>query len=134
MRRLVVGLVLGALVFGVAFAGAKVATVTNPMSADLDANHFQVYNAAGYGVNGEETWIGANYVATHEYLFSVNPGPLADPIVEAKAGTDLPSTDFGAATFKPGSLYLRHADATHGELWFKTGPTAADWTCIAGCS
>ncbi len=134
MRRLLAGLTLGALIFGVAFAGAKVATVTNPMSADLNANHFQVYNAAGYGVNGDETNIGANYVATHEYWFSVNPGPLDDPIVEAKAGTLAPSADTGAATFKTGSIYLRHVDATHGELWFKTGPTAADWTCIAGCS
>ncbi len=134
MRRVALGLLIGALIFGVAFAGAKVATVTNPMSADLNANSFQVYNAAGYGVNGDETSVGPNFVATHEYWFSVNAGPLDDPIVEAEAGTDAPSTDFGASTFKPGSLYLRHVDATHGELWFKTGPTATDWTCVAGCS
>lgn len=134
MRRLLAGLTIGALAFGAGAVGAKVATVTNPMSADLNANTFQVYNAAGYGVNGDETNIGANYVGTHEYLFSVNHGVLDDPIVEAMAGTLAPSADTGAATFKPGSIYLRHVDATHGELWFKTGPTAADWACIAGCS
>lgn len=31
MRRILLGLLLGALIFGVSFAGAKVATVTNPM-------------------------------------------------------------------------------------------------------
>ncbi len=134
MRRLLAGLAIGALAFGAGAVGAKVVTVTNPMSADLNANSFQVYNAAGYGVNGDETSVGPNFVATHEYWFSVNPGPLGDPIVEVMAGTLTPSADTGAATFKPGSLYLRHVDATHGELWFKTGPTAADWTCIAGCS
>ena len=118
MRRLLVGLLLGALIFGVAFAGAKVATVTNPMSADLNANSFQVYNAAGYGVNGDETNIGANYMGTKDVLLSTAPGVLgASPLATVTAGTADPNTDpHGAAT-----LYLRRIDSTHAELWFNTG-------------
>lgn len=115
---------LCALVFGVAFAGAKVATVTNPMSADLDANHFQVYNAAGYGVNGDETNIGANYMGTKDLLLSVAPGVLGNsPLATVTAGTADPNSDpHGAAT-----LYLRRIDSTHAELWFNTG---SGWTKV----
>lgn len=134
MRRLLTGLAIGVLAFGAGAVGAKVVTVTNPMSADLNGGTYLIDNVAGVQMSGDESSIGANYVGTHEYLFSVNHGVLDDPIVEAMAGTLAPSVDTGAATFKPGSLYLRHVDAAHGELWFKTGPTAADWTCIAGCS
>ena len=128
MRRLLAGLAIGALIFGVAFAGAKVATVTNPMSADLNADHFQVYNAAGYGLNGDETSIGANYVGTHEYLMSVDPGVLGNgPIATLNAGRADPSVTPPAG--ESPTVLIRWVSATHRELWFNTG---AGWVKVAG--
>lgn len=128
MRRVALGLLLGALIFGVAFAGAKVATVTNPMSADLDANHFQVFNAAGYGVNGDETNIGANYVGTHEFLVSVDPGVLGNgPIATVTAGRNDPSVTPPAG--ESPTVLIRWVTATQRELWFNTG---TGWVKVAG--
>lgn len=133
MKRLlaVAGL---ALLLSAAPVAAGLPTVKNPMQSDLDGNHYAITNISGLTVNGSETDIGANYVGTHEVLLSVNPGVLTDPIVTVTAGTADPTTVLLGSALKPGSLYLRQPDATHGELWFKYGPASTDWQCVAGCA
>lgn len=110
---------LCALIFGVAFAGAKVATVTNPMTTDLNGGGNLIYNVSGLSASGDETSLGANFVATHDYIVSVDPGPLVGATVSVTAGSADPSAT--PDTHPAGSVYLRRIDSTHAELWFNTG-------------
>lgn len=130
MRRILVGLVLGALIFGVAFAGAKVANVTNPMSANLDAN--------GYSISNVQALYAANLLSSGEIVTGVagyNGVIQLSDTVHANgpaitAGTADPSI-VSQTNVPTGSIYLR----SNGQWWRKTAdfPDTA-WTCEAGCT
>jgi len=134
MRRLAVGLVLGVLIFGTAFAGAKLANVTNPMQVTLDANGQDILHV------NEVTFAGGSGIG-----FSPIPGTFgitASAIVINNGNTGLfriltGSEDPSASSTpaNPGSIYLRLANSDGvytGELWFKTGNTPSAWTKVAG--
>lgn len=135
MRRILLGVTLGALIFGVAFAGAKVATVTNPMSADLDANGFVVKNAGDYFDTSGSYFGGGNLQLRMIQMFENEPytGGARGGI---NVGTGDPRGDLSLNEW-PGSLYLQNrGDTVGGAFWVKTGPRDDfnAWTCVAGCT
>lgn len=137
MKRLVVGLVLGAAIFGAGFAGAKVVTVTNPMTASLDGGGNNIEHVNLYA--GNDTDLGAVHAREGFYSGSVllglestpyYPGHLAlangsgdGRFVEVTAGVGVPTGG------TPG-IYLQDRGGGAVALWIKTG---AGWTCVAGC-
>lgn len=119
MNRLAFVLSIFALIVATASpVVAKVVNVTNPMSADLDANQHIITNA---------NEIDANLIVANTKLFTNG--------TEILAGSENPAAGVDATV---GALYLRRApDAqgvAHGSLWFKLGIFTTDWTCVAGCS
>jgi hypothetical protein len=121
MRRFLLGfLVALALAIPATIIGAppKTVAVTNPMSADLDANGHAITNASQVSAD----WLIANTKV------SVSGA-------EVMAGGGDPSLGLDADA---GSIYLRrHGDSqgvAHGELWLKTGIYPTDWICVAGCA
>lgn len=114
MKRVAVGMVVGALAFGAGFAGAKVENVTNPMRDDL--------NAAGFNVNDAGT-VTAHWLVSDNGLFI---GARSNLVVTG--GPLDPSTGGAVAPVDVGSIYVSPTG-----LWRKTGPGSLDWACIAGC-
>jgi hypothetical protein len=113
MKRITLALALVSLFVTGAFLGAAVKDfhVTGTVTGDqglatslggVDTNYINVNNALG-GVRWQFVQI--------VYLDG-------DPTL---SGRDVPA----------GSLGLRHVSDTNGELWFKVGPLATDWTRIA---
>jgi hypothetical protein len=133
MRRVLIGLLLGALIFGVAFAGAKVATVTNPMGASLDGGGFNIGNVTNYETAAGAI-LGGDGITGWTVALAMSPqtGPSAPPFTLDFAGTADPSVAPPIGNNPVGSVYRRRVDSAHGELWFKTGPAATDWVKVAG--
>lgn len=128
MRKIAAGLVIGALMFGSATVGARVAGKDLNVSGSVHATGFVT------GDQGISTTLGGvdtNYVNVN------NPnGGVRWQNTQILSGTydpndppSLPCGPCGPAYAPAGSLYLRHVDGTHGELWFNTGST---WVKIAG--
>ena len=117
MRRFLAGFLIAlALGVGIGVAGAKVVTVTNPMTADLDGGGHAISNVSTLTAD----WlVGNNKV-------SVNGETLL-------AGEQDPSLGLTAPA---GSLYLRRnpdaLNVAQGELWLKTGIYDGDWIKVAG--
>lgn len=135
MRRILLGLLIGLLIFGAGFAGAKIANVTNPMQTSLDANGFDVINADSVTfTNG--TAVGAD--AKVPALLGVSAtGLLLDTgrgLFRILTGSDDP-TAAPCVPANPGSLYLRGwldaSGANRGQFWTKTGSGDCDWTQAA---
>lgn len=142
MKRILLGLLLGAMVFGVAFAGAKVATVTNPMSADLNANGFDIMgastvNAINFEADGYlrgHNLIAVNGAGQNRASVSSCDNDYGCVFLQAGDGSG-PGVRAGSAdpTVAPcpamaaGSLYLRHVDADNGEVWAHVGSDACAW-------
>jgi hypothetical protein len=122
------GLLIGALMFGSAAVGAKVAThdlnvngavhATGDVTGDtgllttlggVDTNYVNINNP-----NGGVRW-------QYEQMLSGSYDPNSPP--------SLPCGPCGPAYAPAGSIYLRHVDAAHGELWFDTGSA---WVKVAG--
>lgn len=128
MRRVLGALLLGALIFAAPVA-AKVVNVTNPMTKDLDAAFYSITRVSEFQAANAE-------LGTPDGNFGVllmrdgSNDEASSGLVATIGGVQDPSTGFlGPVT--PGSLYLRHVDASHGELWFKVGPAPTDWQRIA---
>lgn len=126
MKRILLGLLLGALIFGVAFAGAKVATVTNPMNAPLDGGGYPIANVGNITANADIASngyvLGTSLVATQGQVILEPPGV---PLRTIESGNVDPTVAPGVFA-NVGSLYL----GTSG-LWRKTGGTDTDWTRVA---
>lgn len=144
MRRVVAILVVAIVIIA---AGPKVVGVTNPMTANLDGGGFQIVNvgtvrASGAGLNLFDgsvqalgsviTGNGAPNPGAFGIVIPIGGGQSAQ--LNILAGTLAPTVDPAVATAQPGSLFQRRVDSLHGELWFKTGSTVAEWACIAGCA
>lgn len=133
MKRILLGFALGAVIFAGA-VGARVVTVTNPMSADLNGGGYDIANVANY-----QTAAGAILGGDSAYLHALTITGSADltnpPFVALVfAGTEDPSVNPPEGNNPAPSLYLRRAPDGTGELWFKTGVYDTDWACVAGCS
>lgn len=131
MRRILLGILIGLLAFGAGAAGAKVVTVTNPMSGDLNANAYSITNVAELqAANAELGQNPGNFGALllRDGSTDTSPGGLVAVI----AGTDDPSSGF-IGPVVPGSLYLRH-NGTSGQEWLKNGSANTAWACVAGCA
>ncbi len=94
MKRLLVGLLLGALVFGVSFAGAKIATVTNPMSSDLNSNGYRIVNQSDIlGVGGQALEMNGNgdlsVFSAPGRSVAVGPGGAGGPSVSLLGSGDV---------------------------------------------
>lgn len=126
MRRILLGLLLGALIFGVAFAGAKVATVTNPMSADLDGGGHQIFNVADINATAN---IGTSGYVLGQALVSFGGSVILEPsgvsVITILSGNADPSVEPGVFA-NLGSLYVGTA-----ALWRKSGTTDTDWTRLS---
>ncbi len=129
-RRLPLILSVLALVVSLASpVGARLVNVTNPMQSDLDAADHNIIHV-GNLVTSADAGIGGTSVTAHTYLLKDNTmGTFVGLIV---GGTTEPTVDPPDGVTMPGAVYVRRVDPTHGELWFKTGPTAADWVKVAG--
>lgn len=128
MTRVLAGLALGALLFAGA-VGAKVVTVTNPMTADLDAGFYSITRVSELqAANAELGTPDGNFGVL--LLRDGSTDASANGVIAVIAGTLDPSTGF-LGPVVPGSLYTRHVDATHGEVWAKTGGANTAWTRVA---
>lgn len=128
MRRVALGILIGLLAFGGGAVAAKVVNVTNPMSADLNANAYSITNVAELqAANAELGQNPGNFgvLLLRDGSADTTPGGLVAVI----AGTDDPSTGF-IGPVVPGSLYLRST----GQEWVKTGTANTAWTCAVGCT
>lgn len=122
---------MGSVIFGVSFAGAKLATVTNPMQTDLDANAHAIVEAQGvqsrsfHAVPPGETFPSGDVVASVYYAAQPN---LSAPSIFS----GLADPSVSCPTANPGSLYLREVThpPTTGEVWAKTA-NPCGWTRIA---
>ena len=144
MRRgVLVGLLLGTLLFAGA-VGAKVMTVTNPMSASLNANGYDITNASTMNAINFEA---DGYLRGHN-LIAVNGAGANEANVSScddvygclflqagdgygpgvRAGTADPTTT--CPIMAAGSVYLRHVDPTHGEEWVLT-TSPCGWAKVA---
>lgn len=141
MRRLLLGLLLGALIFGVSFAGAKLATVTNPMSANLDAAGFNISSVGSLTATGNisaqsNIQTSGYFVGSHLVAFggvvTVEPSDTAS--FDLTGGRADPT----GSTANVGTLYVRTVTDTgghpHAQVWVKSGETDADWTCALLCA
>lgn len=130
MKRVLIGLALGALIFGVSFAGARLATVTNPMTADVNGNGYSILNLARLqvGVVGQ---FGSNDPAQPiRGTITMGDGTAGEG-VEIVAGHEDPAA--AAFHLPPGTIYLRHAADERGELWLQECVDAAPcWMKVAG--
>lgn len=123
MRRLLLGLLVGLLVFGAGTAGAKLANVTNPMSTDLDGN--------GHNITNVQAIYAGNIVSSG--LLAAGSIQLATDTTGNGPGILAGDTDPSIGNLTPmpvGSLYLR----SNGEWWRKTGSAFTAWTCEIGCA
>lgn len=115
MRRLAVGVVLGVLLaVPIAHSGGGPKDLT---VANLHATE-NIDSVGGITGGGFCNWV-----------------DYPNNCVSWIAGTIDPRGQYQASA---GSFYTRRIGATYpgtsGELWFKTGATASDWTCVAGCA
>ena len=118
MKRLLVGVLLGALIFAGA-VGAHVVNITNPLSADLDGGNYSISDLNMLATNGPLTvGNGVLYLDTNHNRPSV------------RWGTESPITDPRAVDAQPGSLFLEYAYQQES-AWIKTGPFATDWRQLA---
>lgn len=109
MKRIMLGLVIGALIFAGA-VGAKVVSVTNPMTQDLDA--------ARWNISGVDA-LYANHVSVADDLFFSD----TDIVIGVHPG-DPRVTGYNRAI---GSLFISKPG---GEWYRKTGPSDFDWTLL----
>lgn len=124
MRRIAIGVVVGALCFGTSFAGARLANVTNPMGTSLDGGGNDITHVRYY--QGIDTDLGAVHAREGFYTGSVSASHINltgdKGFVDVSAGTDEPVSG------TPG-LYLQDLGRGSVALWVKT---TAGWTKVAG--
>jgi hypothetical protein len=125
MRRFLLGLISGALIFGAAFAGAKLVTVTNPMTQSLDGGGQSIYNLSQVVASSELRVAQAGAISG---LVTFQAGSGLDS-ASIFAGSVDPNAGDGQAC-PPGCLYLEFG-ATPG-IFFKAGPLNTDWQRLAG--
>lgn len=129
MKRIALGLLIGALVFAGA-VGAKVVTVTNPMSGDLNAGGYSISNAndvSGVSFSANNSPLATSVFAGGVFLADFSAGNYTAAGLHVGAAD--PSVAPGVLAGR-GSLYLRDTGTT-GELWEKTGPDATGWQRFA---
>lgn len=129
MKRIVVAFFLGAFIVAAPVA-AKVITVANPMSADLDGGGYNIANVGNVTTQGGAILDGSGLLGHSVVLGTDSVRP---PYVLIFAGSADPSVAPPEGNNPPGSLYLRQSDPTHGQLWFKVGSAATAWSCVTGC-
>lgn len=128
MKRLTLGLVIGALMFGSAAFGAKVGAHDLNVNGSVHATGFVI------GDTGLSTTLGGvdtNYVNINNPNSGVR-WQYAQILQGDYDPTNPPSLSCGPCgpAYAPaGSIYLRHVDEAHGELWFDTGSA---WVKVAG--
>lgn len=126
MNKIAVGLFVGLLMFGSAAMGAAV--------RDLSLNGSVHATGDVIGDTGLSTTLGG---VNTNYVNMNNPnGGIRWPTSQILSGDYDPNNPpslscgpCGPAYAPAGSLYLRHLDTTHGELWVDTGPI---WVKVAG--
>lgn len=130
MRRLLLGLVLGALIFGVSFAGAHLANVTNPMASDLNGGGHSITNVTNF-----ETASGSFLAGGGVFLTAVDIAdtlPSYSVITSYRTGSFDPSA--AGLDLNPGSVFTQQIGGQFGTgvLWFKAGACATCWMKVAG--
>lgn len=130
MKRTLIVLLLGLLIFGVSFAGAKVANVTNPMNSNLNGNNYNIDNVGNYLTSAGAVFGGDGLSAWNVVYTTDQAQPFSCPCTIDFAGTADPSIAPPIGNNPVGSLYRQRIDSAHAALWFKTGPNATDWTQV----
>lgn len=133
MKRILIGLLLGALIFGVAFAGAKIANVTNPMTANLDGGTYAISNLSALTADTVAANVGL-------YAGAFTPGGAHGTIQLSDGTGNGPGIYAGTSdptltpcpSLQPGSLYLRRVSAAAGEWWAKITGDPCGWVKVAG--
>lgn len=106
------------------------ATVNNPLKADLDGGGHNIANVTNYVTNSGASLAGEGTTCVENVL--VDALPNSSVFVSDLVGTADPTAGAGLDR-NPGSMYRQASGGQFGTaaLWFKTGAAPTAWTKVA---